>query len=524
MSWARASLAFVHTVVIGVLLLGPFIVLSQAMPTEVFDASSWRHLLSDPLLQASILRSVMVALLSTVLATLVAVVIALGITRNSGWQAGFLLMAALLPLAMPPFLLAATLQAGLGENTTLGSLLNAWGHLPLLVITYAVHFAPVVLLGITLGLRRVDPELAESARCHGVNNTATWLRIVMPVLVPSTGLALVVVMIRILGDAGAPLALGAGGLLAAQLLAAPTDGDLSVRGLQMAWLLTFMNAVLVATVWRYLAVPPPAATHRPRRNRSGHLGLWLIGAVMCVITGIPVVWLAGQFDWQTVMGLPARTLGLVGAINWQTALASAAAFAVIGLPTVILTQRGVRFSPLLRAIVALSLIPSTVVIGMAFQLASADPFFTTPRSNAWPMLFASLAVTLPLIALLPQLGARFDLHSTGEASNLARCFGANPAWLGFRLGLPKGLALTASLLCFGAALSLSDMSTNAFLAADRTTWAALLFENIRGGAIIEQWAMPGLGLTLAGFVLLVFGGLLLTGRFGLAGFINPPRQ
>ena len=524
MSWVRASLAFVHTVVIGVLLLAPFVVLSQTMPTEVFDASSWRHLLSDPLLQASLLRSVMVALLSTVLATLVAVPIALGITRGKGWQASLFLMAALLPLAMPPFLLAATLQAGLDDNTALGSLLNAWGHLPLLVITYAVHFAPVVLLGITLGLRRIDPALAESARCHGVNNAVAWLRIVMPMLLPSTGLALIVVTIRILGDAGAPLALGAGDLLAAQMFAAPIDGDLSVRGLQLAWLLTLMNAVLVTLVWRYLAALPPAAANRPRRPRSGHLGLWLSGAVMCVITGMPVVWLAGQFDWQTVMALPAATLGLLGEVNWQLPLATAATFTVIGLPTVILTQRGVRFAPLLRNMVALSLIASTVVVAMAFHLVSADPLLTTLRSSAWPMLFISLAVTLPLIALLPQLGAHFELHPTSEASNLARCFGVNPGWLGFRLGLRKGLTLTAALLCFGAALSLSDMSTKAFLAADRTTWAAHLFENIRGGAVIEQWAMSGFGLTMAGFVLLVVGGLLLTGRFGLVGFFSPPRK
>jgi hypothetical protein len=202
---------------------------------------------------------------------------------------------------------------------------------------------------------------------------------------------------------------------------------------------------------------------------------------------------------------------------------TAATLTVIGLPTVILAKRGVRFSPLLRNTVALSLIPSTVVIAMTLQLVFADPFFTGLRSGAWPMVFVSLAVALPLIALVAQLGAHFDRHPTSEASDLARCFGANPSWLGFRSNLPRRLALAASLICFGAALSLSDISTSAFLTAGQSTWAALLFENIRGGATTGQWVMSGFGLTLAGFVLLVAGGLLFTGRLDLSGSFNGPK-
>ena len=116
-------------------------------------------------------------------------------------------------------------------------------------------------------------------------------------------------------------------------------------------------------------------------------------------------------------------------------------------------------------------------------------------------------------------------NSTGsEANDLARCFGANPSWLGFRSSLPRRLALAASLICFGAALSLSDISTSAFLTAGQSTWAALLFENIRSGTMTQQWVMTGFGLTLAGFVLLVVGGLLFTGRLDLAGSFNAPER
>ena len=99
-------------------------------------------------------------------------------------------------------------QAGWMEN--LGFTIPNWlsyGRLPIILI-FAVHFSPFVIMLIGNALKSFDTTLEESSRLLGASRLATTFRIVIPILRPALISAVTLMLAKILGEFGVAYILG----------------------------------------------------------------------------------------------------------------------------------------------------------------------------------------------------------------------------------------------------------------------------------------------------------------------------
>ena len=166
-------------------------------------------------------------LANTLLIAVSAIVLALVIGGSAAWLLGatnmwgrkWFSMALIVPYMLPAWTFAlawVTLfknrttggQAGWMEN--LGLTIPNWlsyGRLPIILI-FAVHFSPFVIMLIGNALKSFDTTLEESSRLLGASRVATTFRIVVPILRPALISAVTLMLAKILGEFGVAYILG----------------------------------------------------------------------------------------------------------------------------------------------------------------------------------------------------------------------------------------------------------------------------------------------------------------------------
>lgn len=116
---------------------------------------------------------------------------------------GALRVLAILPLAIPSFLMALSVQFLFGRSgivtTTIGPVLNPFSPLGCGVVQ-AFTFFPLVYLTATATLERMDPALDEASAVLGAPRVLTFCRVSLPMLAPGMAAGAFLAFIRSFGD------------------------------------------------------------------------------------------------------------------------------------------------------------------------------------------------------------------------------------------------------------------------------------------------------------------------------------
>ena len=460
--------------------------------------------------------------------------------------AGFVRAALLLPMAMPPLLLAvawsllASPRGGALNQVLapLGLVLNI-NTLAGMVFVQALSLTPTGFLIMAAGLRNIDPALEEAGLTAGGSMARVLRRIVLPVLAPqilSAALFLVIVSLVVLD---VPATLGAPAkvfvlstrlyyLIAAAPGGLPHYGQVSALAVPQLILLLALGAASTALVRRdarYRTISGKA--FRPRVVRLGRgrpaalalVALYLLAAVI-----LPLAMLAWSSLLPYRMRISAAALRAVTLDNHAALLADPRLLAATlhSLVVAVLAASGVVALALLlgwavhrlrvparHAIDLLSLAPQAipgVMIGVAliYVYLAASPVLPL-YGTIWIIAIAYLTQYLPF-GVRTAGGALRQLHP--ELEEAARVAGDGALRTLRRVTTPLAAPALAAVWLWVFAHSLRELSTALMLQGrDNAGLPTLLW---------DAWAGGDPGRTAAGGLWLVLALAAMLGLWRLA--------
>jgi iron(III) transport system permease protein len=129
-----------------------------------------------------------------------------------------------LPLIMPPFVGAVSMQLLFGRNGTINLLLMDWFgfRLPFMeglngvIFVQAVHYFPFILINLSAALRNIDRSMEEAAQNLGSSGLRLFRRIVLPLAMPGYVAGASLVFVKVFDDLATPLLLNVKDMLAPQ--------------------------------------------------------------------------------------------------------------------------------------------------------------------------------------------------------------------------------------------------------------------------------------------------------------------
>jgi iron(III) transport system permease protein len=366
---------------------------------------------------------------------------------------------AIVPLAIPSYVLAFAVIAMLGPNGTLAGLLAPLGveQLPaiyglpgaVLVLTLATY--PLVVLGVRAGARRFDAGLLEAARTLGAGEHAVFWRVAFPILLPAiTGGALLAVLYA-LADFGSVSLLQFDSLSRAIYVQYRATFDRSLAAILSLVLAALALSVAVLEAHVRARRPPGVARAAERPLPILRLGRWrwpafgFCAAVIALALVLPVGTLGAWMIRGIANGEPVR---LLPAAAWNTLVAAtvAAGLAVLlAVPGALLVARwpGRLASAVERATLVSYALPGIVVaLAVVFLATGVAPF----AYQTFGLLAVAYATRFLPQALNPLRDGLRSVSPSLEES--ARLLGRGPAGAFravtlplLRPGLVAGLAL-----------------------------------------------------------------------------------
>ncbi|WP_078120615.1 ABC transporter permease [Thiosocius teredinicola] len=412
--------------------------LTEAIPRNAAALQTTRDYLTDPAVHHSLLKTLLIGISAAVLCGVIATPLAFVTARASGAHRGWSLAFGLLPLATPPYIVAAmvdrSMQA-LGLPTQIALTDSAWSNLPMaLIIAFALHYLPLVMLLLTLRLNATDRALQEAAVNLGGSAFTVLRRITLPLLAPAYIAALALVMLRIIEDVATPLIVGTDDVLAPMLFLQWSDiGKTSSPVLVSAALLLLLSALLTVVAWNSLQATlrasengPDACPYRWRPGRSTRYGSTLVVAMLALLALTPFVMLLHAMIATPGQGVAVEQLKPNMLSSVVIGLAVAAGGLLLAGATGLLT-RGSRLSvrALRAAITSLLAVPGAVlVIACVWPLGQMnhDPSIS-PASALAVVVFALTLKQLPYLHRIMVQGADFMRHEftdTGRMVGMSR--------------------------------------------------------------------------------------------------------
>lgn len=166
-----------------------------------------------------LLNTLIIAIGSILLALLVGISVAWLMVRTNMWGRKWFATALIVPYMLPAWTFALSWvtmfknrtsggQSGWLEN--LGFNVPNWlsyGRVPIIII-FAMHFAPFVIMLVGNALKRFDSTLEESSRLLGASRMKTTFTIVIPILRPALISAVTLILAKVLGEFGVAYVLG----------------------------------------------------------------------------------------------------------------------------------------------------------------------------------------------------------------------------------------------------------------------------------------------------------------------------
>ena len=182
--------------------------------------SHLKLLLANPVYFESLCNSLGVAGGAAVLAALAALPIAMTLWRYRVRPSIYVELCGLLPLFVPPFVLALSLQSLFGRGGALGLWLGdgldpAILGLSGVVLVEALHYFPLVLMTLVMSTSVYSQQASEAAQL-GNSWRRLMLRVFVPLGMPGLAFGMAITFLKTMDDLATPLSLGVTNLLAPQ--------------------------------------------------------------------------------------------------------------------------------------------------------------------------------------------------------------------------------------------------------------------------------------------------------------------
>lgn len=442
--------------------------LAHTLSAATADAARW---LATDYVRARLAVALLQAVLSVALTLALALPLAwLHHARGVRWSR------AQLALHMAPFVLPVFVVV-YGVQLTIGRWLPP---LAAVVVAHAYYNYGFAARVIHATLDRRPRRLEDAARTLGASPRGAFLRVTLPLLLPSLAAVALLVFLFTFASFGTVLFLGGGEvstpetLMYAQLGGAfpRADRAAALGVLQLAFsLLLFLGYARLSRRTRGLE-RDPEPRRAPARRRDDALALCALAAALAPALAV----LAGGFRvgdawsleaWRALLD-PAHAAHLAGfslprALGLSLAYAACAALLALALTASLAYARPAlpaRVRDAIDALAALPLGTSSLLLGLGYVLAFGAGALLDLRGTAIVVVLVHTLVAFPFAAriLLPA----FDLRDA-RLDDAAALLGASPAQVALRVHLPllaaplaaaAGLAAAASLGDFGASLLL----------------------------------------------------------------------
>ncbi|GAA2179419.1 iron ABC transporter permease [Leucobacter tardus] len=164
-------------------------------------------------------NTLLIAVCSIVLALVIGISVAWLMVRTNMWGRKWFATALIVPYMLPAWTFALAWVTMFKNRTTggqpgwlenLGFTVPNWmsyGQFPIILI-FAIHFSPFVILLVGNALKRFDATLEESSRLLGASRVRTTFTIVLPILRPALISAVTLILAKVLGEFGVAYVLG----------------------------------------------------------------------------------------------------------------------------------------------------------------------------------------------------------------------------------------------------------------------------------------------------------------------------
>lgn len=333
--------------------------------------------------------------------TLLALPMAWLTTRSNLPARKWFTLLAVMPLAVPAYIIAFTMLAMGGPHGIAAQRIGVempriqgfWGAL----LALSLYNLPYMFLNLRVAMRRLNPAYEEAARSLGLNSAAVFRRVIMPQLLPAFCAGGLLVVLHVVADFGA-VALFRYESFSYALYVQYNAGE-SIYAAWLALMLVLLTIGLLIVELRFLRGLrlDPTGVSITRPKHPVRLGIWTLPAIglfaAVTIAGLilPVITIAALL-WRHHQGWAMLTHRLLpAAIDSVSAALPAAIFATaLALPIAFMARR--YPSPLSRGVEQFAYL-GYAVPGLAFALGIL--FFT----RAMPALSQTLILLIGAYAL-----------------------------------------------------------------------------------------------------------------------------
>ena len=430
-----------------------------------FTLNNYRQLLTEPRQRGLMLTSIMLGGGAAIFATLLGAPLGLLFARASLPAKRFLRIALIVPLVVPPYIMALawvllTGPVGLFARAAGRNFLSDWTYsLTGAIVVLGFTFYPLSMLATEAAARRVDARLEESARLVASPRRVLW-RITLPLIGPTVAAAGLIVFVLALSEFGVPALLrvpvftteaftafaafydfGAGVALCAPLLVVTLIVSVVIK-------LIIGERLLVTT--RSLRLGLPLALSRLSRT------VIVIGITLVIFASSLLPFAALLFETTGINRIVSAASTSGAAIANSLWLAFAGATLIVAL-AVVLGYGRARARSRLRtffdpALILLFAVPSTVVGIGIIGLWNRGGVMGQVYSSQWIMVVTYIARFAPVAALMLAASVRQISTSNEYAAEIA---GAGWTRTFASIVLPQlrsGLAaawVVSFIFCFG---------------------------------------------------------------------------
>ena len=192
--------------------------------TGAFTLVNFMDFARNDLFVRSLWNSIYVGAMTVAWASLIALPLAVLTTRYAFAGSALIQTLGFVPLIMPPFVGAVSLQMLFGRNGAINLLLmDAFDfRIPFMeglngvIFVEALHYFPFILINLSVSLRNIDQSMEEAAQNLGASGFMLLRRIVLPLSMPGFIAGASLVFVKVFDDLATPLLLNVKDMLAPQ--------------------------------------------------------------------------------------------------------------------------------------------------------------------------------------------------------------------------------------------------------------------------------------------------------------------
>lgn len=506
-----------------------------------FGSTYFRHTLYNTLLISGI---------ATVTSMVLGFAFAYAVTRANLPFKAFFAAIVLVPMLLPPFLIAFSLILLLGRNGVINKALYGFGDFLNLanpaalqwvvygskgvILAQTLTFFPIAFLIFTAALSAINPQMEEAAEDLGGNYWYVLRRVTLPLLTPATLSAGLLIFMFNASAYGAPAVLGGGQLFFPNATMITPEAIIQILGLLDWGMGTTIAVILIVPSLivyflseyflkkrSYITVTgtPSAFERRPVPKYVKRTLFVVCALTALMVLAIVVVVIFGAFTqtWGVNYSFTLRHLHIALAASSSSiynslvlAIGGAIIAALFGVIAAFLYLR--KPFPGVRILDFSSMLPYAlpgVVLGLSYALAFGGRIGFLVLSGTWIIIVLNHVIRRMPFAIRSGSSALSQIDP--QIDEAAADLGGRPAYSFIRVTLPLLRATLLAAFIFGFVNMMTDITAVVFLASPQ--WRLLsidLFNAIDSGRLGVAAALS-LVMIVSTFVV-VFIGWLLGGR------------